>query len=237
MAILPLLYRVQEIESRMAALTKNLESLAGEPNLTALQSLLQKLTAVYRTKEGELRQVKLRQRRLEAELQMCQGRLQHEEKRLYDGSVTQARELEQIEQKAAEYRHAQARFEEELLELMEADDKLTADLQALFGRRQTAAAEEAQLQAKMKQQSLELILEKEDLQAELAELEPQIPPEWLERYRRIARSQRGIGVAKLKQNSCGACHVSLSEFRLQQVKRGEDKLHFCENCGRILYYN
>jgi predicted nucleic acid-binding Zn-ribbon protein len=237
MATLPLLYRVQEIESRVAILTKNLEALMADPNLVALQGLQQELAIAVQPKETELKQVKTRQRQLDLELQICQERLHHEEKRLYDGSVAHARELEQIQQKAAEYRGVQAKIEEEILQLMEVDEQLTAELQQLAQRQQTAGLEQQRIQAELKQQSFELIVEKEDLQAELAELEPQIVSEWLDRYRRIAKAHRGIGIAKLKQDSCGACHVSLSEFRLQQVKRGEDKLHFCENCGRILYYS
>jgi predicted nucleic acid-binding Zn-ribbon protein len=237
MAILPLLYRVQEIENRLAFLAKSLEELAANPNLQALQSLRQELTATAKVKESELHQVKTRQRRLDAELKLCQEKLTHEEKRLYDGSVTQARELEQIQQKATEYHGVQAKLEEDILQLMEADEQLTAAIHQLAQRQQAAGREEEQIQAELRQQSWELVVEQEDLQAELAELEPQITPEWLERYRRIAKAHRGIGIAKLKQNSCGACHVSLSEFYLQQVKRGEDKLHFCENCGRILYYS
>jgi predicted nucleic acid-binding Zn-ribbon protein len=203
----------------------------------ALHGLQQELAIAVQTKETELKQVETRQRQLNPDLKICQERLHHEEKRLYDGSVAQARELEQIQQKAAEYRGAQAKIEEKILQLMETDEQLTGELQQLTWRQQKAGQEEQRIQAKLRQQSLELIVEKEELQAELAELEPQISPEWLERYRRIAKAHRGVGIAKLKQDSCGACHVSLSESRLQQVKRGEDKLYFCENCGRILYYS
>jgi predicted nucleic acid-binding Zn-ribbon protein len=237
MAILPLLYRIQEIESRVAVLAKSLATLAADPNLLALQGLLQELAVVAQAKEIELQRVKTRQRQLDPELQLYQERLRHEEKRLYDGSVTHARELEQIQQKATEYRSAQSKIEEEILQLMETDEQLTTELQQLAQRQQTAGQEQQQIQAELKQQSFALIVEKEELQAELAELEPQIPPEWLERYRRIAKAHREIGIAKVKQDSCGACHVSLADFHLQQVKRGEDKLQFCENCGRILYYS
>jgi predicted nucleic acid-binding Zn-ribbon protein len=237
MAILPLLYRVQEIENRLVVLTAKLEALTVNPNLVALQGLQQELAVIVKTKTSELQQAKARQRQLDMELQSCQERLRHEEKRLYDGSVAQPRELEQIQQKAAEYGGVQAKLEEEILRLMETDEQLSAELQELDRRQLSVEQDQAKIQAGLKGQSWELLTEKEELQAELAELEPQITPEWLERYRRIAKAHRGIGIAKLKQNSCGACHVSLSEFRLQQVKRGEDKLHFCENCGRILYYS
>jgi predicted nucleic acid-binding Zn-ribbon protein len=237
MATLPLLYQVQEIESRVAVLTKSLEILVADPNLLALKGLLEELAMVAQAKETELQRVKTRQRQLDLELQLCQERLQYEEKRLYDGSVTHARELEQIQQKTTEYRGTQSKIEEEILQLMESDEQLTAELQQLAQRRQTVGQEQQRIQAELKQQSFAVIVEKEELQAELAELEPQIPTEWLERYRRIAKAHRGIGIAKVKQDSCGVCHVSLADFHLQQVKRGEDKLQFCENCGRILYYS
>jgi predicted nucleic acid-binding Zn-ribbon protein len=237
MAILPLLYRVQELENRLSAISKTIAAWAEEPNLVALQLLQQKLATAVGEKTVRLQQDQTRRRRLELELQTCQERLDHEEKRLYDGSVGQARELEQIQQKAAEYRGLRTKTEDELLQLMESEEQLTGEVHRLEQRQGAAAQEQQRIEAGFKQQELELRLEEEQLQAELEEITPQIPPEWLEKYRRIAKGRRGIGIAKLKQNSCGACHVSLSEYRLQQVKRGEDILCFCENCGRILYYS
>lgn len=237
MAILPLLHRVQEIESRLVMIEQSLRQLKENPNLKALKLLQQELDQTIRKAETELAQLRSKQSRSDLELQSCQERLQLEEGKLYSGSIVQPRELEQVQQKVVEYQSLRSRLEEEILELMEKDETQSAGLAELLKRQKGTANELVKLERELKQQASEVIFEQEQLALELEDLLPQIPADWLEKYRRIAGSHRGVGIARLRQNSCGACHVSLSESKLQQVKRGEDKLNFCENCGRILYYS
>lgn len=236
MAILPLLHRVQEIESRMTMLMLSLKKLDENPNLTTLQLLQTQLKQTGHDAEADLRQLKAGQKKLDLDLKSCQERLRFEENKLYNGSIVQPRELEQLQQKVNEYQAMCSKLEEQLLQLMEQDEVLSGELIKVREREGVVALKLVQLQQELQQQALEINFEKEQLQLELLDLLPQIPADWLEKYRRIAKAHRGVGIAKLKQNSCGACHVSLSESQLQQVKRGEDKLNFCENCGRILYY-
>jgi predicted nucleic acid-binding Zn-ribbon protein len=236
MAILPLLYRIQEIESRLAELERNLADLQQNPNWKAVRLLQDELKRSMDRSETDLKKVKSKQRQLDLELKTCQERLGNEENKLYGGAVAQARELEQIQQKVGEYLNQRTRIEEELLHTMEQDEELVAQQGELNVRMGKAREEQDRIEAKLRERSLEVDFETEKLRMELEELVPQIPPEWLERYRKIAKAHRGIGIAKLKQNSCGACHVKLSDSRLNQVKRGADKLQYCENCGRILFY-
>jgi predicted nucleic acid-binding Zn-ribbon protein len=236
MAILPLLYRIQEIESRLAELERKSGDLQQNPNLKAVRLLQDELRNSMDRIEADLKKVQSGQRQLDLELATCQERLRNEENKLYGGSVGQARELELIQQKVGEYQNQRTRIEEELLQLMEKDEEWGSQLGELQERLGKAGEEKDRIEAELHQRSLEIDFEMEQLRMELEELSPQIPFEWLERYRKIAKAHRGIGIAKLKQNSCGACHVSLSDSRLNQVKRGEDKLQYCENCGRILFY-
>ncbi|HEY8464326.1 MAG TPA: C4-type zinc ribbon domain-containing protein [Bacillota bacterium] len=237
MAILPLLYRVQEIESRLAQLEQTLLQLQEDPSLTALEGLKTELDQIIIKAEKQLEQQKRRQRQLSLELNSCEERLKQENEKLYSGTIVQPRELELVQQKVAEYQGLCSKLEEDLLQLMECDEVKTAELTGTKQRRAAVAAEYDQRQNELYQQKLAVNFEKEQLQLELEELLPQIPLEWLEKYRRIAKAHRGIGITRIKQQSCGACHVSLAESRLQQIKRGEDKLYCCENCGRILYYS
>jgi predicted nucleic acid-binding Zn-ribbon protein len=236
MAILPLLYRIQEIESSLTALERNLADLQQNSNLKAVRLLHDETKSSIERIETDLKEVNKKQRQLELELKTCQERLKNEENKLYGGANAHARELEQIQQKVGEYLNHRTQIEDELLHMMEQDEECDTQLGELNVRLEKVLEEEDRIEAELRQQSLEVDFEKEQLRMELEELVRQVPPEWLERYRKIAKAHRGIGIAKLKQNSCGACHVRLSESRLNQVKRGEDKLQYCENCGRILFY-
>ena len=128
MVHLPLLHRVQEIESRLAILEQSLQKLNENPNLTALQLLQTQLKQSCHVAETGLQQLKAGQKKLDLDLKSCQERLRHEENKLYNGSIVQPRELEQLQQKVNEYQALCSKLEEELLQLMEQDEAVSSEL-------------------------------------------------------------------------------------------------------------
>jgi predicted nucleic acid-binding Zn-ribbon protein len=236
MAFLPILYRIQELDSKTLALKRTFEQTASDPNLLALQSLQQQSEASLAKIHSVRRKLTVSGRQLELDLKACQEHLKHEETKLYDGTVVSSRGLEQVQQKAAEYKNQQVKLEDQLLAILEEDEKLTAQQADLEKRLVACEKELAAIMQNTKQQAAAIALEQSEINFELEELRPQIPVEWLERYQRIAKAHQGIGIAKIKADSCGACHVGLSDSLLRKAKQGEDTLIFCENCGRILYY-
>ena len=228
MAFLPILYRIQELDSQALALKRTLDQAAADPNILAVQTLQQQIVTSLGKIETQRQRINSAQRQLELDLKACQERLGHEEAKLYDGTVVSSRGLEQVQQKATEYRNQQAKIE---------DEKLAAEQSDLKKRLTACEAETAAIQQRLKQQSMEIALEQNQIDSELEELRPRVPVEWLERYQRIAKAHFGIGITKIKTDSCGACHVGLSDLLLGKAKQGEDTLIFCESCGRILYFS
>ncbi len=236
MANLPNLFRLQEIDSRLAALQKLRQRIAADPDLAERQKAWQTSGALLKEAEAEQHNHATKQRRLELELKTCQEHLAVEERKLYNGSVSSSRELEKIQQKVAEYSKQRSALEDELLQSMEGEEQQADKVKRLLKIQAETAREMELLKQKNAQQLLEITMEEQDLTEEAERVSATLPGEWLERYRRIAKSHQGVGIAKVKSNSCGACHISLSESMLQKVKRAEDTLLFCESCGRILYY-
>ena len=233
---LPVLFRMQEIESRLAVLLKKRQQLEQHADLVLLRQRLKEFTAHQEHLGRDGQQVKLKQSQLDLELKTLQEHLKIEEQKLYGGAITSSRELEQIQSKVSEYAKKRVILEDEILKLMEQDEQVTHDLQEL---KQVIVGVEVgitDVKQQIGQEMIEITMEEQDLSDEAALLIVKIPEDWLSRYRRIAGSHHGVAIARVKNNSCGACHVSLSDMMLQQVKRGEDCFYYCENCARILYY-
>jgi uncharacterized protein len=67
-------------------------------------------------------------------------------------------------------------------------------------------------------------------------LAAQIDEEILDRYSRLAKRFQGVAMAEAVDEQCRGCGMRLLPHMFQEVLRAEDhELHFCENCGRILY--
>jgi predicted nucleic acid-binding Zn-ribbon protein len=64
----------------------------------------------------------------------------------------------------------------------------------------------------------------------------QIPEEIADRYSRLAKRHHGIALAEAVAEQCRGCGMRLLPHLFQELVRAEDReLHFCDNCGRILY--
>ncbi|MGH9785540.1 MAG: zinc ribbon domain-containing protein, partial [Terriglobia bacterium] len=67
------------------------------------------------------------------------------------------------------------------------------------------------------------------------ETQGRLAPDVYDTYERVARFRRGIGVAEVRNSTCGACHVVLRPQAYADV-RSNTRIVVCESCGRILYF-
>ena len=61
-------------------------------------------------------------------------------------------------------------------------------------------------------------------------------PSTYDRYERVRKMRKGIGVAEAVDGRCTACNMLMRLQYYQDLKRG-DQILTCETCNRILYYN
>lgn len=236
MANLPVLFRIQEINNRQKAILRSIVEAEQNTDLINYKTL----KAEYRKKMAAISQkqksAQKKQQQLDLELKLCLEKIKQEETKLYGGSVINSRELEQIQQKAAEYNNSKAKIEESMLQLMEEEEKLVKYSERVVEKDRNNEDKLTILEGRIKERIFEYKLELAELDSELDELTPLVSEDWLKKLEKIANSHNGVGIAQIKSGCCGACHVSLSEFLLQKAKRGEDQILLCENCGRIILY-
>lgn len=188
---------------------------------------------------GELRlaldAVLAEQRRLENEIDSMDRKAAADEKRLYDGSIANTRELDALQHEIANIKERKARTEDELLERMERREDLET----------RAAAEDVEVasaRAKVEEIGGEGLRELEQAEASLAEkraaraaIVPEIDEELLELYEDLRRQKHGIGAAALVDGVCQACHEKLSALELDRLKHAEG-VKRCEYCRRIVVF-
>ncbi len=188
---------------------------------------------------GELRlaldAVALEQARLEHEVDTLSQKADAEDKRLYDGSIVNAKELEALQAEIVNLKSRRGRIEDELLEqLVRRDD--------LEGREAALEAEAAEARMAMEavggDAARELDRIAKDLEKRAAErnaLVPEIDEELLELYEDLRRQKRGVGAAALVDGVCQGCHEKLSALELDKLKKTEG-VKRCEYCRRIVIF-
>jgi predicted nucleic acid-binding Zn-ribbon protein len=76
----------------------------------------------------------------------------------------------------------------------------------------------------------------QELRKDRASIAAQMTPSLYQRYVRVHKARKGIGVAEAIDGRCSACNMAMRLQFFQDLKKG-DQIMACESCQRILYYN
>jgi predicted nucleic acid-binding Zn-ribbon protein len=218
----------QRLAARMALLRALIQrqqaELASDPEAEALERALEAATTARRDLE-----VRLRDR--DREVESHRGRLRGRERDLMSGRIKNPTELMKLDEEVRHLKTALSSEEDAELELMEEQERLQGETERL-GR----ALEAVRARASDKAPTLrERIAEEE---AELAARESeatatweQLPSDWQTAFQRV-EARVANPVAEVVGNQCQACHVAVTSRGMQVLRRAG--LIQCDNCGRIL---
>ena len=227
------LLELQETDLSIDRLTARRDELESGEGVRSARAALE-------AAEGRLGELKLaldsqdrEQRRLEGDIDSLARKAADEQKRMYDGSVANPKELEAIQHEVESLTARRSRVEDELLEQMERREDLDA-------KKARAEAESAEARDRLTEISGDSVHELEDISRALAEraaeragILPALDEELLELYEDLRRQKRGVGAAALIDGVCQGCHQKLSAMELSRLKKIEG-VKRCEYCRRIL---
>jgi uncharacterized protein len=186
---------------------------------------------------GELRlaldSVVREQTRLESEADSLGRKIDAEQRRLYDGSVANPKELEAIQHEVANLRQRKGRVEDDILAQMERREDMEGRLPALEADLQEARDRLAEIESGSERELSDLAGGLDSRREEREALVPTFDGELLDLYEDLRASKKGIGAARLLDGVCQGCHQKLSALELDRIKRAEG-VRRCEYCRRIL---
>jgi predicted nucleic acid-binding Zn-ribbon protein len=186
---------------------------------------------------GELRlaldSVVREQTRLESEADSLERKIDAEQRRLYDGSVANPKELEAIQHEVANLRQRKGRVEDDILSQMERREDMEGRLPTLEAELQEARDRAAEIESGSQREFTDVSVGLDSRRGERNALILFFDEELLELYEDLRASKKGIGAARLLDGVCQGCHQKLSALELDRIKRSEG-IRRCEYCRRIL---
>jgi predicted nucleic acid-binding Zn-ribbon protein len=225
------LYELQEvdleIQRKTEALTQVKSQLGRDEDLVAARSGLEML-------KKRLDDLGHQQRIEEWELNDLGAKIAPVEKKLYDGSVKNPRELTDLQQDLELLKTQRGQREDRLLALM-------MEVEAAQQEVEQKGNEFVALERQWQENQQKLLQQKTELEEELAKLEQkrellagQTDSACLRLYEEVRRAKQGQAVAKVMQGRCQGCRISLPISDQQRARMGHELVQ-CSNCGRILY--
>lgn len=163
-------------------------------------------------------------------------KLDHEEKRLYDGSIRDARELTNLELEVEMLKRQRGTMETKALELIESVETLSQTAEESRQQYESLDANDKENQKRLGDEEHKLKRHISQTRQKRDKLLQEIEPGILEQFRYVQRLKNDTrAVSRLVDGICTACHVEVSAAKRDIVERTEtDTLATCGNCGRIL---
>jgi len=224
---------LQERDSALDRLRSRSEEIQSGEEIRRLRGTVEDVERTL----GELRlahdAVTAEQRRLENEIDSVSRKSDAEQKRLYDGTIVNVKELDALQAEIKNLGERLGRLEDDVLERMERREELEA-------RIATAEADVTSARDTLERESTGSAVELEQISKDTGNLQEQrdglaagIDGELLELYEDLRAQKRGVGVAALVDGVCQGCHQKLSAMELDRLKKTSG-IKRCEYCRRIL---
>jgi predicted nucleic acid-binding Zn-ribbon protein len=229
------LLELQTVDSAVDRLEARKRELASGDEVQVARARMEEAEGRLGEVRLALDAVSLEQQRLEHEIDTLSQKVDAEERRLYDGSVVNVKELEAIQAEIANLRARRGRIEDELLEQLVRRDDLEA-------KATTAEAEAAETRVHLEAIGGDAVRELAETEEALssratgrAAIVSEIDEELIELYEGLRAQKKGIGAAALVDGVCQGCHEKLSALELDRLKKTEG-VKRCEYCRRIVIF-
>jgi predicted nucleic acid-binding Zn-ribbon protein len=229
---LQLLIRLQAIDTRIGVLEADAARLPKE--IAAIHAAVEESRKQVEQTKTRLDAARKDQRAKEKDLEVVQAKRAKNEARLYE--VKTNKEYSAVLIEIEEVKQEKARMEEEVLVLMESQERLTGDIREAEARFKQRESQGRSDEVTLKEQLRGIETDLAAVRTERKELAGKLPANILADYDRILRARAGLALVPVaKPNFCGACRMTITPQRLQEL-RAQSSLIPCESCGRYLYW-
>ncbi|HEX9824881.1 MAG TPA: C4-type zinc ribbon domain-containing protein [Actinomycetota bacterium] len=227
------LLELQELDLTVDRLVARREELASGAALRGSRLRTEQLEEQVGELGLALDSVRSEQTRLETEVASLEAKIGAEERRLFDGSVANPKELESIQAEVGGLKNRKGRVEDELLGQMERREEMEDRLPALGEQLAEARRVIDDLETSSEREVEDIGVSLEKHAGERAALVTELDGDLHDLYEDLRSSKKGVGAAALIDGVCQGCHQKLSPLELDRLKRVEG-LRRCEYCRRIL---
>ncbi|HTL69675.1 MAG TPA: C4-type zinc ribbon domain-containing protein [Candidatus Eisenbacteria bacterium] len=226
-----ILAELQKVDSEIYRLRKEL---AGIPALQKkVEDDFEKKKAGMKAAEADLKAAQLKQKEKEGELASKEEKIKKLQGQLY--SLKTNKEYTAMDLEIKGLKADNSLIEEEILRSFDgveaAKAKCAAEKEALVIE-EKKSKEETAVHTK---RAAELTAAAAELDEKRKAYLPNIDPKLLSQYERVLKGREGLALVPVRNNSCGGCHIGLPPQTVNEVMM-QEKLIFCEECARILYW-
>jgi predicted nucleic acid-binding Zn-ribbon protein len=163
-------------------------------------------------------------------------KIEQTQSNLYGGKSHSPKELQDLENDVGALKRFLVILEDRQIDAMQESETAEGDRQLAYGKVKSTLDFRADLGKVLLQEQETIKNELDRFLVEYNAVAGAIQETDLSLYKQLRLKRRGVAVAVIGDNSCGACGSTLSLAQIQTA-RSSDHMMLCPSCGRILYGN
>ncbi len=225
------LYRLQQIDSPIDQARTRIREIETTLNNN---EALQQAQALVDSADRSLEECRKLLRKAEETVQDQRVKISQSESVLYGGKVRNPKELQDLQNEVGALKRYVIVLEDRQLEAMlalEAAEQAHKEAVEAFDKTKAVISEQ---QAGLRGELTQLKKNLERLVIERQVAASTVNPADIGLYEQLRQTRRGVAVAKVSSQACGACGSLLTPALVQAVN-STNQLVRCTSCGRILY--
>jgi len=224
------LYDLQQIDTgldtRVARMRQIDEQMGDSPELLAARATFDTVSGLLAAEQATLKQ-------LSHDTEDTTVRMKALEKKMYDGSVKNPKELGQMQEEVTHLKGRLKALEERALDSMLVVEEVEEAKAAAEQGLDAITKEQEQFQTGLLEEKDKLLSQARVLQVKRQRFVTELPWADLQTYERLRRSKGGIAVVAVRAGLCGGCHIAVPAATLRQARTSPDLVP-CPTCGRLL---
>ncbi|MBC2579224.1 zinc ribbon domain-containing protein [Clostridium sp. DJ247] len=235
MSVLNMLIEIQDNQKVIKECNKVLKNGSYIYLLKKIKHEFEKEKAEFSIKENKLKEIRASIESIITDINNIKKYIDGCEFRLYNEVIKDYKLIEKIQREIKNKKCSIKELEDKSLELLEKEEELQFERENL---RAKLSELRDNFNSYKETSSKKINKAKEDIrkaESNIEKLEKLIPEKLMKEYNSISEL-RGTGAAKLKDGACSECRIKVSAITIDSINKCKE-IVFCDNCGRILYYN
>jgi len=225
------LFQLQEIDTAIDIANRRIKEieliLADENPIKYAKELVEK-------HEVNLQEQKKLFNSIDNDIQSKKIKKAQSESSLYGGTISNSKELQDLQKEIASLSAYIAKTEDELMAKFVDVENSETELSEVKESLHTKLSESESQKSLLNGEKNNLVQLIQNLLGKRESVIAPIEADVLRNYENLRRSKNGTAVARLQENSCSSCGASLTANQCQQA-RSQVKLFNCPSCGRYIY--
>jgi predicted nucleic acid-binding Zn-ribbon protein len=227
------LLELQKLDSTIDRLDARRRALPEQAQLDALEERLSETEQSIAERQAELDEIVTRQGKLDGDIDLVTAKITSEEAKLHSGTITNPKELTDIQREVESLKRRRSGMEDHDLEVMEEREQAESVLAPLLEEAERLGKEIVEATTNRDRAAGDVIGQLEETKAERSRWVPKFDQELLDRYEELRAAKAGVGVAALIDGVCQGCHMRLPTQEYERVRKAEGMV-LCDECRRIL---